>query len=84
MVALTDGGHAELDVLRAQSRRLLREALRGRSARGLRRMEAASEALALLTEWTLEQERRVEADAKAAQSTSAAASRRSTRRTLPS
>ena len=84
MVALTDRGQAELDLLRAQSRRLLREALRGRSARGLRRMEAASEALALLTEWTLEQERHFEADARAAQSTSAAASRRSTRRTLRS
>jgi DNA-binding MarR family transcriptional regulator len=84
MVALTERGHAELDLLRAQSRRLLREALRGRSARGLRRMEAASEALALLTEWTLEQERRFEAEAKAAQSTSAAASRRSSRRALRS
>ncbi|MBV9414341.1 MAG: MarR family transcriptional regulator [Solirubrobacterales bacterium] len=84
MVTLTDRGRAELDGLRAQSRRLLREALRGRSARGLRRMEAASEALALLTEWTLEQERRVEAEAKAAQSTSAAASRRNSRRALRS
>lgn len=84
MVALTDRGHSELDRLRAQSRRLLREALRGRSARGLRRMEAASEALALLTEWTLEQERRFEAEAKAAQSTSAAVSRRSSRRALRS
>lgn len=84
MVALTDRGHAELDLLRAQSRRLVREALRGRSARGLRRMEAASEALALLTEWTLEQERRLEAEAKAAQSTSAAASRRNSRRALRS
>ena len=84
MVALTDRGQAELDLLRAQSRRLLREALRGRSARGLRRMEAACEALALLTEWTLEQERRFDAEAKAAQSTSAAASRRSSRRALRS
>lgn len=84
MVTLTDRGRAELDGLRAQSRRLLREALRGRSARGLRRMEAASEALAVLTEWTLEQERRFEAEAKAAQSTSAAASRRNSRRALRS
>ncbi|MBV8988405.1 MAG: MarR family transcriptional regulator [Solirubrobacterales bacterium] len=84
MVALTDRGHAELDLLRAQSRRLVREALRGRSARGLRRMQAASEALALLTEWTLEQERRIEAEAKAAQSMSAGASRRSSRRALRS
>lgn len=84
MVALTDRGQAELDLLRAQSRRLVREALRDRSARGLRRMEAASEALALLTEWTLEQERRFEAEAKAAQSTSAAGSRRSSRRALRS
>lgn len=84
MVTLTDRGLAELDRLRAQSRRLVREALRGRSARGLRRMEAAAEALALLTEWTLEQERRFEAEAKAAQSTSAGASRRNSRRALRS
>lgn len=84
MVTLTDRGRAELDRLRAQSRRLVREALRGRSARGLRRMEAAAEALALLTEWTLEQERRFEAEAKAAQSARAAASRRSSRRALRS
>jgi DNA-binding MarR family transcriptional regulator len=84
MVALTDRGRAELDLLRAQSRRLVREALRGRSARELRRMQAASEALALLTEWTLEQERRFAAESKLAQSTSAAASRRSSRRALRS
>jgi hypothetical protein len=47
-------------------------------------MEAASEALALLTEWALEQERRFEAEAKAAQSTNAAASKRSSRRALRS
>ena len=84
MVALTERGRDELDLLRAQSRRLVREALRGRSARELRRMQAASEALGLLTEWTLEQERRLDAEAKAAQSTSAAASRRSSRRALRS
>lgn len=84
MVALTDRGRAELDLLRAQSRRLVRESLRGRSARELRRMQAASEALALLIEWTLEQERRFDAETKAAQSTSAAASRRSSRRALRS
>jgi DNA-binding MarR family transcriptional regulator len=84
IVALTDRGHAELDQLRGQSRRLMREALRGRSARQLARMQAASEALAILTEWTLEQERQFEADAKRAQSTSAAASRRSSRRALRS
>lgn len=84
MVTLTDRGRAELDLLRGQSRRLVREALRGRSARDLRRMEAASEALALLTEWTLEQERRFGAEAKPTQSTSAAASRRNSRRALRS
>lgn len=84
MVTLTDRGRAELDLLRGQSRRLLREALRGRSARELRRMQAAADALALLTEWTLEQERSFEAEAKPAQSTIAAASRRSNRRALRS
>lgn len=84
MVTLTDRGRTELDLLRGQSRRLLREALRGRSARELRRMQAAAEALAVLTEWTLEQERSFEAEAKPAQSTIAAASRRSSRRALRS
>lgn len=84
MVALTDRGRAELDLLREQSRRLLREALRGRSARELRRMQAAAEALAVLTEWTLEQERSFDGQAKRAQSTSAAASRRNSRRALRS
>ena len=84
MVTLTDRGRAELDLLRGQSRRLVREALRGRSARELRRMAAASEALALLTEWTLEQERSFGAEAKPTQSTSAAASRRNSPRALRS
>lgn len=84
MVTLTERGLAELDLLRGQSRRLVREALRGRSARELNRMRAASDALALLTEWTLEQERRLETEAKAAHSTSPAASRRSSRRALRS
>ncbi len=84
MVALTVRGRAELENLRRQSRRLLREALGGRSAAELRRIQAASEALALLTEWTLEQERNLDGAPRRAQSTSAAASRRKTRRALRS
>jgi DNA-binding MarR family transcriptional regulator len=84
MVELTRQGRAELDLLRAQSRRLLREALRGRSARELSRMQAASEALALLTDWTLEQERSLDGAARRSQSTSAAAPKRNTRRALRS
>ncbi|MHB1571423.1 MAG: MarR family winged helix-turn-helix transcriptional regulator, partial [Solirubrobacteraceae bacterium] len=56
MVALTKRGRTELENLREQSRKLLRGALQGRSAADLRRMRAASEALALLTDWVLEQE----------------------------
>jgi DNA-binding MarR family transcriptional regulator len=84
MVALTDQGRAELDTLREQSRRLLREALRDRSPSEVRRMRAASEALALITDWILEQERIVDAEARLAQSTATPASRRKTRRALSS
>ncbi len=84
MVALTDQGRAELDTLREQSRRLLREALRDRSPSEVRRMRAASEALALITDWILEQERIVDAEARLAQSTATPASRRRTRRALNS
>lgn len=84
MVELTARGRAELDILREQSRRLLREALRERSAGELRRVKSASEALALLTEWTLEQERNLDGAPRRGQSTSAAASRRKTRRALRS
>lgn len=96
MVALTERGLGELDTLREQSRGLLRDALRDRSEAELRRLRGASESLALLTDWVLEQERAVyggakrpglgrkPAAAKRSQSTSAAASRRKTRRALPS
>lgn len=84
MVALTEQGRAELDTLREQSRRLLREALRGRSPSEVRRMRAASEALELMTDWILEQERIVDGAARLAQSTTAPASRRKTRRALSS
>jgi DNA-binding MarR family transcriptional regulator len=84
MVALTEQGRAELDTLREQSRRLLREALRDCSPSELRRMRAASEALALITDWILEQERIVDGAARLAQSSTASASRRKTRRALSS
>ena len=64
MVALTERGRAELENLREQSRKLLRGALQGRSAADLRRLRAASEALALLTDWVLEQEGTVYGAAK--------------------
>lgn len=72
MVALTDSGREELEALREQSRGLLREALRGRSASEMRRLKAASEALALLTDWVLEQESAVYGTAKRAQPDAAA------------
>jgi DNA-binding MarR family transcriptional regulator len=84
MVALTEQGRAELDTLREQSRRLLREALRDRSPSEVRRMRAASEALELISDWILEQERIVDGAARLAQSTTAPASRRKTRRALSS
>jgi DNA-binding MarR family transcriptional regulator len=84
MVALTEQGRAELDTLRQQSRRLVREALRGRSPSEVRRMRAASEALELMTDWILEQERIVDGAARLAQSTTTPASRRKTRRALSS
>jgi DNA-binding MarR family transcriptional regulator len=84
MVALTEQGRAELDTLREQSRRLLREALRDRSPSEVRQMRAASKALALITDWILEQERIVDGAARLAQSTTAPASRRKTRRALSS
>jgi len=83
-VELTASGRAELDTLRKQSRRLLREALRDRPAAELRRIQSASDALALLTEWTLEKERSLDGPPRRAQSTSAAASSRKTRRALRS
>jgi DNA-binding MarR family transcriptional regulator len=54
MVGLTREGRAELERLRAQSRQLLREALRDRSAPELERIRAAADALELLTDWVLE------------------------------
>lgn len=84
MVALTDKGRTELDHLREQSRRLIREALSGRSAAELRRVTAVSDTLELLTDWVLEQEHLIEVAGKPAQSTSAASSSRRTRRALRS
>jgi DNA-binding MarR family transcriptional regulator len=82
MVGLTRAGRAELERLRAQSRQLLREALRDRSAPELERIRAAVDALELLTDWVLEREAAVHGS-DGTQRVSAA-SRRSTRRALPS
>lgn len=84
MVALTDKGREELDVLRGQSRRLIRAALRDRSAVEVRRVRAASETLEQLIDWVLEQEIRMEATGESAQASNGASSRRRTRRALRS
>lgn len=82
MVALTPKGRDELDVLRQQSRRLIREALGPRSAAEIRRLKAASETLEQLIDWVLEEEIRM--DAHRVQSASGPPSRRRTRRALNS
>jgi len=74
MVRLTDSGRLELDNLREQSRRLLREALRDRSAAELRRMRTASDALGRLTDWVLEQERELYGSVRRAAGNGSAAS----------
>lgn len=84
MVALTSRGREELDVLRQQSRRLIREALGSRSAAEIRRLKAASETLEQLIDWVLEEEIRIDANGTGAQSAGGAPSRRRTRRALNS
>lgn len=48
MVSLTDRGRQELEVMREQSRHVMREVLRGRSAQEVRRLTQASDGLELL------------------------------------
>lgn len=83
MVELTPKGREELDVLRQQSRRLIREALGSRSAAEIRRLKAASETLEQLIDWVLEEEVRMDASGERVQS-AGGASRRRTRRALNS
>jgi DNA-binding MarR family transcriptional regulator len=84
MVALTAKGREELDVLRGQSRRLIREALGSRSAAEIRRLKAASETLEQLIDWVLEEEIRIHTGGTQTQPASGAPSRRRTRRALSS
>jgi DNA-binding MarR family transcriptional regulator len=61
MVGLTDRGREELDVLRGQSRQLIRQALASRSAAEVRRLKSASETLEQLIGWVLEEEAQIKA-----------------------
>lgn len=82
MVSVTDRGRAELEYMREQSRSVMREVLRGRTARELRQLHQASDALDLLI--NLIQSLPDGDLRRTAQSTRAASSRRNTRRALPS
>lgn len=84
MAALTDRGREELDLLREQSRHLLREAFGQRSAAELRRLQAASDTLEQLIGWLLDEESRIDARGQQAQSDRGPSSRPSTRRALSS
>ena len=84
MVGLTEKGREELDVLRGQSRQLIRQALASRSAAEVRRLKAASETLEQLIGWVLEEESHIEANESGAQAANGASSRRRTRRALSS
>lgn len=82
MVSVTDRGRSQLEDMREQSRRVMREVLRDRTARELRQLTDASDALELLI--GLIEGLSADGSAKPAHSTRAASSRRSTRRALPS
>ncbi|HET9093612.1 MAG TPA: MarR family transcriptional regulator [Solirubrobacteraceae bacterium] len=80
IVGLTEKGREELDVLRGQSRQLIRGALDSRSAAEVRRLKTASDTLEQLIGWVLEEESHVEANVGGAQAGNGASSRRRTRR----
>ncbi|HKO26685.1 MAG TPA: MarR family transcriptional regulator [Solirubrobacteraceae bacterium] len=82
IVSVTERGRAELEYMREQSRGVMREVLRDLSARELRQLSQASDALELLT--GLIHDHWDDVDKHSAQSTRAASSRRNTRRALPS
>jgi DNA-binding MarR family transcriptional regulator len=82
MVGVTDRGRAELEEMREQSRRVMREVLRDRTARELRQLSEASDALELLT--GLIQGRPADQSAALAHSSRTAAASRKTRRAFPS
>jgi DNA-binding MarR family transcriptional regulator len=82
MVSVTDRGRAELEYMREQSRSVMRDVLRGCSARDLRRLSQASDALELLI--NLIQSLPASEEPRRTQSTQAVSSRRNTRRALPS
>jgi DNA-binding MarR family transcriptional regulator len=81
MVSVTERGRAELEYMREQSRRVMREVLSDLNARELRQLSEASEALELLTGLIHDH---FDAEAEPAQSTRAVSSRRNTRRALSS
>jgi DNA-binding MarR family transcriptional regulator len=81
MVSVTERGRAELEYMREQSRRVMREVLRDLNARELGQLSQASDVLELLIGLIHDH---FDAEAEPAHSTSAASSRRNTRRALPS
>lgn len=82
MVSVTARGRNELEYMREQSRRVMRDVLHDLPARELRQLTRASEALEELI--GLIEERSASRAGGAAQSTKDASSRRSTRRALSS
>lgn len=82
MVSVTGRGRAELEYMREQSRSVMRDVLRGRTARELRQLSQASDTLELLI--NLIQSLPAGEPRRTAHSTRAASSRRNTRRALPS
>ena len=82
MVSVTERGRAELEYMREQSRRVMREVLRDLSARELRQLSQASDALELLI--GLIHDHWDDAEKEPLQSTRAAFSSRNTRRALSS
>jgi DNA-binding MarR family transcriptional regulator len=78
MVSVTDRGRTELELMREQSRRVMREVLRDLSARELRQLTQASDALELLIGLIHGR------GTNGSHSTRAVSSRRKTRRALPS
>jgi DNA-binding MarR family transcriptional regulator len=82
MVSVTDRGRGELEVMREESRRVMREVLCGRSASELRRLTQVSDGLELLIE--LIQDGTADgAGAAHRPDDAAASSRRATRRASP-
>ncbi len=82
MVSVTERGRAELEYMREQSRAVMRDVLRGRTARELRQLSQASDALELLI--NLIHGLPADDAPRRAGSTRTTSSRRNTRRALSS